>query len=129
VTPSVRSTISSVVGIGQLPTGPSGRRVRAARWRASGREVDLDRDVDTTGPSRQRRLEQVGPGCGEHEQQVGVGRGSVHRVEEVKQNRARAGPEAAILGNQIDVLEHQDGRLQVTRELRHGADCLQRPSR
>ena len=77
---------------------------------------DLDGHVDPAGTGRQGRLEQVGAVGGQHEQQVGVGGCAVHRVEQVEQDRAVARAEAAILGDEVDVLEHDHRRLEVTRE-------------
>ena len=67
-------------------------------------------------------LEQVSAVGGQQEQQVGVGRRAVHRVEQVEQDRAGRRPKRALLRDQVDVLEHHDGGQQGTRQIRHRPD-------
>ena len=89
------------------------------------RQGDLHRDVDPAGSRRQRRFEQVRAVGGEQEQQVGVGGGAVHRIEQGEQHRVRARAEAAVLRHQVDVLEDDDRRLQVASHLGDHPDRVQ----
>ena len=126
VTPSVRSTISSV-SISDSRIGTE-RPYKGQKSLASlrVRKVDLDRDINPAGARRQRGFEQIGAiGC-QYEQQVGIAGGAIHRVEQVEQDRAGSRPEASVPGDKVDVLEHNDSGLQVPRELRRGADRTQR---
>ncbi len=90
------------------------------------RQPDLDGDVHPPGPGGEGRLEQVGPVGGQQEQQVGVLRRAVHGVEQLEQDGGGAGPEAAVLRDQVDVLEHQRRGLQVPGQRGDGADHVQR---
>ena len=119
MTPSVRSTTVVDLGVGELERHRAAVEVEQPTAGVGVGQVDLDGDVDPTRPGGQRRLEQVGAVGRQDEEEVGVAGGTVHRVEEVEQHRAGPGPEAAVLGDQVDVLEHDDRGLQVARELRH----------
>jgi len=76
-------------------------------------QIDLDRDIHSARSGSQRGLEQVGAVGRQDEQEVGIGRGTVHRVEKIEEHRAGPGSEAAVLGDQVDVLEDDDRGLQL----------------
>src|SRR6266536_2534956 len=91
----------------QLDQAPTAARIR---------QRHLDRQVDPARAGHQRRLQQIGPVAGEQEDHVAVGGEPVHLVQQLEQQRgaARLLP-VALLGDQVDVLQHHHRRLQQPR--------------
>ena len=76
------------------------------------RERDLDGNVNPAWPGGESRLQQIGAVGGQQEEQVGVACGAVHRIEQVEEHRASTGTAGALLGDQVDILEHEHRGLQ-----------------
>ena len=127
VTPSVRAMTSS------RPDGVDRQRAAVElEQRAAGVRVgqfQRDRLVDPAGPRGQRGLEQVGPVGGQHEDDVGVLGEAVHLVEQLEQQRVLAGVHAAVLGDQVDVLDDDHRRLQGAGHRARLGDQVQRVRR
>ena len=87
----------------------------------------MDGLVDPAGAGGQRRLEQVSPVGGEDEGDVDVLTEAVHLVEELEQQRMSAGPEAPLVGDEVDVLHH-DRRGWRTRAIEHASRIAPRAS-
>ena len=83
----------------------------------------MHRLVDPARPRGEGRLEEVGTVGGQQEDDVGVLVESIHLVEQGEQQRRLAPVQAALLGDQVDVLDDdlQQTRLGVGRADEQGA--------
>ena len=85
-------------------------------------------EVDAAGPLGQRDLEVGDPVRRQDERHVGVGVESVEGVEHLEEQGRGAHPEGAVLGDEVAVLEHDDGRLVRAGHLGRVVDEAQRPA-
>src|SRR5207244_7406223 len=82
-------------------------RIEVEQSRATSRVRDrqLRHEIDASGPSGERGLEDVGPVRREDEQNVRVVRETVQLVQEIEQDRTRLlGVQAPLLRDEIDAL-------------------------
>ncbi len=117
----------------RVPVGDLEREARAVDLeqpppRRRVRQRQLDGEVDPPGTRGERRLERLGAVRREHEDQVGVLVEAVHRVEQLEQQR-RGLVVAAVLGDQVDVLDHDHRRLERARQAAGHPDGAERPAR
>ena len=97
--------------LAQLAGGEQLRRVQPEQPLPSlqVRLGDLHRQIDPAGPLDEGALQQVDPVGGQDEGDVGVRGQAVHRLQRLEQRGV--GVPSAMLGHQIAILEHDDGRL------------------
>lgn len=89
----------------------------------------LDGLVDPTGSSGQGRLQHLHPVGGEQHEQIGVLVEAVHRVQQFEEQRTRAAErKLPVLGDQVDVLEHDRRGLQAAGQLERIAEQTQPPA-
>ena len=94
-----------------------------SRWRGGIGHRHLDDEIDAARPRGERGLEDVRTVRGEHEEHVGVIGEAVELVEELEEERLRRhSGVAALLRDEVDVLDHDGGRREGTRELADGPD-------
>src|SRR5438105_4713086 len=87
------------------------------------------REVDSTRPSRECRLENVGAVRREDEEDIDVLAQAVHLVEQFEEERLRLhARHPAFLGDEVDVLDDDGARLEEPRHLRDRGDHSQSPS-
>ena len=77
-----------------------------------GRQRNFHGEVHPARALRQGPLQHVRPVGGEDECDVGVAVQPVHGVQHLEQQRLRPVAEAPVLGDQVAVLQHHDGRLE-----------------